>query len=1028
MNAGLSNIILKICSWNIEGHHLLLNHPKIKKYLQSFDVIFLCETHALTETRISIPGYKTFDNPCQLCDQRYARGGTVFLVKRYLEKHVIYSDISHNDAIILNLTNGNNICGIYIPPNDSNYFSDHFEYISNLAQITQTNEENLMIIGDENCRLGSLGNLNNHSYTNNPDVLVNSHGKKVINICHDYKLYPVNHLVNNNKVFDGGFTFSREDRKSQIDWAIANGTCLPNIKNFEIDNYCPNISDHKPLLLDYKLDLAIPISSTYDSILNITRNPNNHSNRKNFCKENVDEQIFTTLCQLNINDVDMQQGDNSQLSTSLNEILYKAAKTSFKKCRSDDDTFRLIGEDYKSIKNEMKDSETRRWKSVLNNKDSRKLWNQINWKGELQNNTISSGYQQNDFANILEERSSCPTKETYDDITTNVSNQMLDGDITEEEIKAAVKKMNKNSKSNTGVTIGLLVLVLNHISHILVCLYNNIFHGKKDKYPRNWSSAISCIAKKGHFNLCTFRGITMKDILAKVYDYILMLRLQKWLQIPEQQTAYQKGKGCINHVFFVRCLIAIAKKKGKSLFIGVTDFTSAFDTISRRKLFIKLTKLGIGIIMLNALKAMYRDTMAYVSFEGEYSDMFQLNAGVLQGAATSTLLFIAYTSDIITLFNTSFATEIYIHTYHLLLHADDSLILATTKNLLIEKYNALENYCIDNLLHLQPKKCGFIVINSDEKESIKLHKGNIELLNEITYLGSKISAVGNINQDIRMEIDSNRKHFNKFYAFINKNFNAPFSVKEKVLESCLRSAILYNCEAWGDANVRALETKYTAAVKYMLGVRKQTCNEFIYIELGITTLKSMILKRQYRFYKNIISERDWPMLRHMVCQSRDAKTAFIKYYDQLLQKYKYEEDIITDEAQRIKADVIKKANNGKSRYQAYLKNNPSLKRSHVYTQYLSTTKLQMVTKMRTISHSLEIELGRHGRQRKPVEERLCHCGQIETEEHFLLSCSSYIHVRQKYNITNDDTLVMVFERTDVAEYIYDVNKVRSLYK
>lgn len=74
--------------------------------------------------------------------------------------------------------------------------------------------------------------------------------------------------------------------------------------------------------------------------------------------------------------------------------------------------------------------------------------------------------------------------------------------------------------------------------------------------------------------------------------------------------------------------------------------------------------------------------------------------------------------------------------------------------------------------------------------------------------------------------------------------------------------------------------------------------------------------------------------------------------------------------------------------------------------------------MRTISHSLGIELGRYGRQRKPVEERLCHFGQIETEEHFLLSCSSYIHVRQKYNITNDDTLVMVFERTDVAEYIY----------
>ena len=139
------------------------------------------------------------------------------------------------------------------------------------------------------------------------------------------------------------------------------------------------------------------------------------------------------------------------------------------------------------------------------------------------------------------------------------------------------------------------------------------------------------------------------------------------------------------HVFFVRCLIAIVKKKGRALYIGITDFTAAFDTINRRKLFIKLVNLGISGYMLNALKDMYTDTMAYVSFEGEYSDMFRLDAGVLQGAASSTLLFIAYTSDIISMFNTLFAIEVYIHIYHLLLHADDSLILATTKALLIKK-------------------------------------------------------------------------------------------------------------------------------------------------------------------------------------------------------------------------------------------------------------------------------------------------------------------------------------------------------
>ena len=521
----------------------------------------------------------------------------------------------------------------------------------------------------------------------------------------------------------------------------------------------------------------------------------------------------------------------------------------------------------------------------------------------------------------------------------------------------------------------------------------------------------------------------MKDILAKLYDYIVMLRLQKWLRIPEQQTAYQKGKGCIMHVLFVRCLIAIVKKKGHALYIGITDFTAAFDTINRRKLFIKLVNLGISGYMLNALKDMYTDTMAYVSFEGEYSDMFRLDAGVLQGAASSTLLFIAYTSDIISMFNTLFAIEVYIHTYHLLLHADDSLILATTKTLLIKKYNAMDNYCVENMLYLQPKKCGFLVINSDETEPIKLQKGSIHNIDQLTYLGSKISSVGNINYDVELEINSNKKHFNKFYAFVNKNFNAPFNVKEKVLESCLCSGILYNCEAWGNANVRALETKYLTVMKYILGVRKQTCNEFVYIELGVPTLQSLIIKRQYRFYKNIISEKDWPMLRHIVCQSRDTKTDFVKYYDKLLQKYACEEDIIHDAIQKIKSDIVEKANKGRSRYITYLKLNPSLKRSSIYNKFTPTSKLHKVSQIRTVSHTLEIELGRHGRNRKEnIAERLCHCGQIETEEHFLLMCTYYVHIREKYGIRSNDNIEMVLETMNVADYIWELYNTRALYK
>ena len=205
---------------------------------------------------------------------------------------------------------------------------------------------------------------------------------------------------------------------------------------------------------------------------------------------------------------------------------------------------------------------------------------------------------------------------------------------------------------------------------LLQILMNIIF---KSTYPSSWVAFISCLPKKGKLNIPCVRGISLKVLLAKLYDGILKNRLTQWLRnlIPVEQTAYQKFKGCELHVFFVRCLVAICKKLKITLFIGVTDFEAAFDYISRRNLFIKLTKLGIGICLLNALMEMYKVTDAFVFLDGEYSRKLSISAGVLQGSASSTLLFMAYTSDLITVFKNHFPAEEIINYFHILLHADD---------------------------------------------------------------------------------------------------------------------------------------------------------------------------------------------------------------------------------------------------------------------------------------------------------------------------------------------------------------------
>ena len=209
-------------------------------------------------------------------------------------------------------------------------------------------------------------------------------------------------------------------------------------------------------------------------------------------------------------------------------------------------------------------------------------------------------------------------------------------------------------------------------------------------YPSLWNAMMKCLPKKGKLDIDNFRAIGMKPLLSKIYDFM------SWFKIPVEQTAYQKGKGCFMHVFFVRTMIAVAVKKKRMFFIGITDFAAAFDSISRRILFKKLVYLGIGSFMLNALKEMYKNAFVYIEMNGEYSYEFELTAGVLQGSATSTILFIAYTADLINLFRRLFDEEDFIHFYHILVHADDAVILATSKCSLQNKFKALQIYCVEN--------------------------------------------------------------------------------------------------------------------------------------------------------------------------------------------------------------------------------------------------------------------------------------------------------------------------------------------
>ena len=124
--------------------------------------------------------------------------------------------------------------------------------------------------------------------------------------------------------------------------------------------------------------------------------------------------------------------------------------------------------------------------------------------------------------------------------------------------------------------------------------------------------------------------------------------------------------------------------------------------------------MGISSIMLSALIAIYVGSKSVVEHGGEFSNYVTLLAGIKQGGPPSGVLYIAYTLGIIDLYNNQFNLEPLIASIHLLMHADDILMLATSKLLAVDKLRSLITYCKNNYIRLQLTKCAFMCVNSKD--------------------------------------------------------------------------------------------------------------------------------------------------------------------------------------------------------------------------------------------------------------------------------------------------------------------------
>jgi hypothetical protein len=986
---------LSIISLNIHGATSKLEDIPCQDLFSRHDIIFLSELkHSYP---IRLPGLKCIRS--RIIKGQENRGGVAVLFKHYIWQEVHNID-TLEDQVWFNLHSipHTKFGAIYIPPRDSPFFNP-----KSFATIQEhSTQSKVIILGDMNARAGPLQTLNSQNneirYTQNPDPVINTHGKELISLCKTQDMLPINHLKINKITCDGKLTFrKRQEWISQLDWAICSKQLVHNIADYQILQDTTLPTDHAPITL---------------KLSGLKQSPEHILSCANHLDEYVQPGIIykkypTTASHIDhqlLNENLPQTGDllENSIHQSIDSLCEKLADTIYSATRTSRKTSNP------QIRAQIQNA-SQRWNEILRSNDDKKLWSSINWKGTF--DVPTSGAERPDdatfarhFENLLnpegmrDPRNYHPPRHIYIPI--------LDDPIQPHEVDQCIKRLKPNKAAGIDcISPGILKLLPDTWIILLTTIFNIIFNGE---YPLSWTlMKIFTIYKKGStLDPNNYRGISVISCIAKVYDMILSKRFSLWYRPKQEQAGAQPGRGCEEQILTVRLIIDIARKTKRKLYIAFIDYQKAYDKVNRWKLVQYLDSQGCGNRFLHALKHSMTST-------GQIgTENFPTSAGVKQGSSTSCNSFTSYIDPTIAAVK-EIGPDSWLGDLHILLFMDDTVIFATTKTGLINKLRRLKRCADDIGMIIHPSKSQYMSVNDTDKTSIQIDNILIEKTPCYTYLGTKITDE-NITAQMKLHVESKKPHIHKFYSFLAKNNDCPYIIKRKVWNSALNTTVLYSCETWITTNLQPVEAPYNNTLKNLLAVRQSTCNDLVHIETGLPNAKSIIIDRQITFLKKMRNRKDDSYIIRIINLAIAVKSPMGKRIKTLENMPNNQKEIFMSE---LRARV---STSDSTRRKMYIEMNPSMKTCSILQRHDPSVKEYhriSMTRLRLGSHHLKVETGRWARI--PFERRLCSCGEIQTEAHVLLHCRHSQHLR--WHLQNQ-TISELFQGNthEISKYCHDI--------
>ena len=301
-------------------------------------------------------------------------------------------------------------------------------------------------------------------------------------------------------------------------------------------------------------------------------------------------------------------------------------------------------------------------------------------------------------------------------------------------------------------------------------------------------------------------------------------------------------------IFTARRLQAKCQEQNVDLYMTFVDVTDAFDTVSREGLWKIMAKFGCPAKFIAMVRDFHDGMLARVQNAGEFSDPFPVTKGVKKGCVLASTLFSMMFSAMLTdafqdgdngipisyrfdrkLFNLrrlQAKSKVQTEVLDEFLFANDIAKGAPTEEKMQKGVDQVSDSCHSYNLTISIKKTEIVyqpAPGKPYKEPTVTVKGQrLHVVDKITYLGSTLSIVVHIDDEVNARIAKASAAFGRLRGSIWDRSGIRLDTKMKVL-SVVLPTLLYACETWTvyQRHAKRLNHFHTSCLSKLLKIKWQ---------------------------------------------------------------------------------------------------------------------------------------------------------------------------------------------------------------